>query len=97
MRYHWLYSGVAAAAAVAAAGATSLTASIVNAAFGMVWTEKTWMWSGNANATALLMVNAAHGDFDAVVAVVLAAAARSGLGSHARDTLTFFCISRDYI
>lgn len=55
------------------------------------------MWSGNANATALLMVNAAHGDFDAVVAVVLAAAARSGLGSHARDTLTFFCISRDYI
>lgn len=51
------------------------------------------MWSGNANANALLMVNAvhvAHGDLDAVVAVVLAVATRCGLGSHARDTLTFF-------
>lgn len=47
------------------------------------------MW----NANALLMVNAghvAHGGLNAVVAVVLVVAARSGLGSHARDTLTFF-------
>ena len=54
------------------------------------------MW----NANALLMVNAghvAHGGLNAVVAVVLVVAARSGLGSHARDTLTFFCIFRRYI
>lgn len=55
------------------------------------------MWGANVNATATatapLMayvnaVHAAHGDLnvDAVVAV----AERSGLGSHARDTLTFF-------
>lgn len=51
------------------------------------------MWSVNA-------VHVAHGnsDVDAVVAVVIAVAvaARSGLGSHARDTLAFLYLSCKY-
>ena len=56
------------------------------------------MWSANLDANALLMVHVVHGDLDvdAVVAVVIAVAERSGLGSHARDTLTFLYLSYKY-
>lgn len=48
----------------------------------------------NANVLLMVYVNAVHVvhgdlDVDAVVAVVIAVAERSGLGSHARDTLAF--------